>query len=90
VEVTLEPIASMAYKLARVAARLDDATLTLRGRKPWGLCAGVAIARAAGASVVLLGGGEIAIDPSRDRQPDGLIAAPGSLVDALRDVAANH
>ena len=69
-----------------MAAGLDDATLTLRGRKPWGLCAGVALARGAGATVVLLGGGDIVIDPSRDRQPDGLIAAPAALVDALQNL----
>jgi myo-inositol-1(or 4)-monophosphatase len=87
VELVLEPIASMAYKLARVAVALDDATLTLRGRKPWGLCAGVALARAAGASVGLLGGGEIAIDPRHDRQPDGILAAPDGLIAPLRGVA---
>jgi myo-inositol-1(or 4)-monophosphatase len=83
----VEPIASMAYKLARVAVALDDATLSLRGRKPWGLCAGVALARAGGAAVALLGGGEIAIDPRHDRQPDGMLAAPDRLVAPLLGVA---
>jgi fructose-1,6-bisphosphatase/inositol monophosphatase family enzyme len=88
VELAPQPIASMAYKLARVAVDLDDAAVTLRGRKPWGLCAGVALARAGGATVLLLGEGAIVIDPDRDRQPSGMIAAPdgmvGALVSALR------
>jgi myo-inositol-1(or 4)-monophosphatase len=83
IALTLEPVASMAYKLARVAVGLDDATLTLRGRKPWGLCAGVALASAAGAAVVLLGGGQIVIDPAHDRQPDGIVAAPQALAGPL-------
>ena len=87
-DVVLEPIASMAYKLARVAVALDDATLTLRGRKPWGLCAGVALARAGGAAVVLLGGGEITIDPRHDRQPSGLLAGPDGIVRTLAGLAA--
>ncbi|MEA2317261.1 MAG: monophosphatase [Solirubrobacteraceae bacterium] len=83
VGVALDPVASMAYKLARVAVGLDDATLTLRGRKPWGVCAGVAIACAAGATVELLGGGPIRIDPREDRQPDGFVAAAPVLAGAL-------
>jgi myo-inositol-1(or 4)-monophosphatase len=83
VEVALEPVASMAYKLARVAAGLDDATLSLRGRKPWGLCAGVALALAGGATVRLLDGGEILIDPVRDKQPSGLVAGTDGVARAL-------
>lgn len=42
------PVASIAYKPARVAAGVDDGTFTLVPRKEWCTCAGVALVLAAG------------------------------------------
>lgn len=51
-----QPMASMAYKLARVAAGREDAALSLKQRKPWGTCAGTALVLSAGGSVTSLEG----------------------------------
>lgn len=52
----VQPMASMAYKLARVAAAREDAVLSLKQRKPWGTCAGTALVIAAGGTVTTLDG----------------------------------
>jgi myo-inositol-1(or 4)-monophosphatase len=69
------PMASMAYKLARVAAGLDDAVVSMTPRKEWGTCAGVALVRAAGGCVSLLDGGEIVFNRAERKQPLGMVAA---------------
>jgi myo-inositol-1(or 4)-monophosphatase len=85
----LRPLASMAYKLARVAAGLDDGAVSFKGRKEWGTCAGVALVLAAGGRATLLDGQPIAFNRSEARQGHGLLAAgcPGlhqQLVHTLR------
>jgi len=47
----LRPMGSVAYKLARVAAGLADATWTLCPKHEWDIAAGVALVKAAGGSV---------------------------------------
>jgi myo-inositol-1(or 4)-monophosphatase len=69
------PMASMAYKLARVAAGLDDAVFSLTPRKEWGTCAGVALVRAAGGCASLLDGREIVFNRAERRQPLGMVVA---------------
>ena len=69
------PMASMAHKLARVAAGLDDAVFSMTPRKEWGTCAGVALVRAAGGCVSLLDGGEIVFNRAERKQPLGMAAA---------------
>ncbi|MGH9353479.1 MAG: 3'(2'),5'-bisphosphate nucleotidase CysQ [Terriglobia bacterium] len=44
----VQPMGSVAYKLARVAAGLDDATWTLTPKHEWDVAAGVALVEAAG------------------------------------------
>jgi 3'-phosphoadenosine 5'-phosphosulfate (PAPS) 3'-phosphatase len=68
------PMASMAYKLAWVAAGLDDAVFSVTPRKEWGTRAGVALVRAAGC-VSLLDGGEIVFNRAERKQPLGMAAA---------------
>lgn len=46
--ITLEPLGSVAYKLALVAIGQADATFTPKPRNEWDLCGGVAVVRAAG------------------------------------------
>src|SRR5512140_3557910 len=53
---TLATITSMSYKLARVAAGIDDGAFSGKRRKEWGSCAGVALVLAAGGKATLLDG----------------------------------
>jgi myo-inositol-1(or 4)-monophosphatase len=76
-------VASMAYKLARVAAGLDDATLSAVPRKEWGTCAGVALVLAAGGRATLLDGATIGYNRAELRQPIGMVAAGPALHDQL-------
>jgi myo-inositol-1(or 4)-monophosphatase len=55
----LKPMSSMAYKLARVSAGMADGVISLKNRKPWGTCAGVALVEAAGGCVTSLHGGPL-------------------------------
>lgn len=75
----IRPIASMAYKLARVAAGLDDGVFSASPRKEWGTCAGVALVLAAGGVATLRDGGAIRFNRRAPRQPLGLVAAGPSL-----------
>ncbi len=51
-EFEVVPMGSVAYKLARVAAGLDDATWTLVPKHEWDVAAGVALVTAAGGAAV--------------------------------------
>jgi myo-inositol-1(or 4)-monophosphatase len=73
--VPLIPVASMAHKLARVAAGLDDAALSAKPRKEWGTCAGVALVRAAGGVASLFDGRELSFNQLALRPTLGLLAA---------------
>jgi 3'-phosphoadenosine 5'-phosphosulfate (PAPS) 3'-phosphatase len=69
----------MAYKLWRVSAGFDDATLSAVPRKEWGTCAGVALVLAAGGRATLLDGTEIRYNRAELRQPLGMVAAGPAL-----------
>jgi myo-inositol-1(or 4)-monophosphatase len=84
------PMASMAYKLARVAAGLDDAVFSVTPRKEWGTCAGVALVRAAGGCASLLDGGEIVFNRAERRQPLGMAAAGPRLHRLLLERLGTH
>jgi myo-inositol-1(or 4)-monophosphatase len=77
------PIASMSYKLARVAGGMDDGTFSLKRRKEWGTCAGVALVTAAGGRATLLDGSEIRFNRRVLRQRSGMIAAGPALHQTL-------
>ena len=74
-DLCLTPVASMAYKLARVAAGLDDGAVSFKRRKEWGTCAGVALVLAAGGRATLLDGQPIAFNRSEPKQACGMLAA---------------
>jgi myo-inositol-1(or 4)-monophosphatase len=84
----LVPTASIAYKLARVAAGLDDGTFSHKGRCDWDVCAGAALVLAGGGIVTLLDGSEPRFDRADVRQPLGIVAAGPALHGALRDALA--
>ena len=54
ISLTIQPVGSVAYKLARVAAGLADATWTLIPKNEWDVAAGVALIEAAGGCVQFL------------------------------------
>jgi 3'-phosphoadenosine 5'-phosphosulfate (PAPS) 3'-phosphatase len=73
----------MAHKLARVAVGRDDAAISMKPRKEWGTCAGVALVHAAGGRATLLDGGEIRFNRPQARQPLGMVAATPALHELL-------
>jgi myo-inositol-1(or 4)-monophosphatase len=75
----LLPLASMAHKLARVAAGLDDAVVSTKARKEWGMCAGVALVRAAGGHITRLDGRPVAFNREAVRPTHGVVAANRTL-----------
>ena len=77
--IAVTPVASMAYKLARVAAGLDDGAISEKARGEWGSCAGVALARAAGGVVTYLDGKAPRFNRIPGERPLGLIAAGPTL-----------
>ncbi len=86
----IEPLSSMPYKLARVAAGLDDGVFSLTPGKEWGTCAGVALVLAAGGRASLLDGRKIGFNRFNLRQPLGMVAAGSQLhpllIERVRDL----
>ena len=76
------PTGSVAYKLARVAAGLADATFTLSPKNEWDIAAGVALVLAAGGYVQLLDGSELTCNRERPLV-SGLIACGTPLKEEL-------
>jgi myo-inositol-1(or 4)-monophosphatase len=78
----VQPMGSVAYKLARVAAGLADATWTLVPKNEWDVAAGVALIRAAGGEARTLEGA-----PPQFNRPEtllsGLVAASTTLLPAI-------
>jgi myo-inositol-1(or 4)-monophosphatase len=90
----IRPMASIAHKLARVAAGLDDGMFSALPRKQWDTCAGVALVLAGGGRASLLDGHAIDFNRPALRQPLGLLAAGPRLHpllrETLRDLAASE
>jgi myo-inositol-1(or 4)-monophosphatase len=86
------PLAGTAYKLARVAAGLDDGMFSLKARPEWTTCAGMALVKSAGGLVTAVNGEFIRCNRPDLRQPIGMVAAgPGvhaTLLRTLQSVAA--
>lgn len=77
--VFVEPMSSMAYKLARVASGKEDAVFSLKTRKPWGTCAGTALVLAAGGRVTSLDGEPLIFDCRGPHTFNGIVAANPNL-----------
>jgi myo-inositol-1(or 4)-monophosphatase len=79
---TIQPMGSVAYKLARVACGLADATWTLVPKNEWDVAGGVALVVAAGGWATTLDGG-----PPRFNRPNpalrGLVASGPGLLNTL-------
>lgn len=77
------PMASGTYKLARVAAGLDDGTLSVVSRDEWCACAGIALVLAAGGRATLSDGCGIRFTRQPRWQPMEIVAAGPKLHPAL-------
>jgi fructose-1,6-bisphosphatase/inositol monophosphatase family enzyme len=75
----VQPMASMAYRLARVAAGKEDAVFSLKTRKPWGTCAGTALVLAAGGRVTSLDAEPLVFDCCGPHTFNGIVAANRNL-----------
>ncbi len=83
----LEPVGSIAYRLALVAAGEGDGTLTFRSLREWDVCAGVLIVEEAG-GVVVDGGGRRLVFNQEDPQYRGIVASNGILAQRLQGMLA--
>ncbi len=73
--IDVEPMGSVAYKMARVAAGLDWATWTPVPKNEWDVAGGAALLKAAGGTTVGLDGRELTFNRA-DPLFDGIIAVP--------------
>lgn len=83
----LEPVGSIAYRLAMVASGEGDGTLTFRSLKEWDVCAGVLIVEEAG-GVVVDGGGRGLIFNQEAPLYRGVVAANVVLTQSLQGMLA--
>ena len=83
------PLGSVAYKLARVAAGLNDATFSLAPKSEWDIAAGVMLVQAAGGKVTDLKGNAFTFN-NENILVDGEIAAPSGLFDNLYEFIQNR
>lgn len=83
----IEPIGSIAYKLARVAAGQADMVFSFTPKSEWDLCGAAAILSAAGGVISLPDGGPIRFNRANTQFP-GVAATNGLLHPALLDLIA--
>src|SRR3989304_4640647 len=83
----LEPIGSIAYRLAMVAAGEGDGTLTFRSLHEWDVCAGALIVEEAG-GVVVNGGGRGLVFNQEDTRYRGIVASNEILTPNLQGMLA--
>lgn len=83
------PMGSAAYKLARVAAGLADATWTLTPKHEWDVAAGVALMLAGGGYIQSTGSGPLAFNALSPLLPGLLACAPGLSDEILALVGAS-
>jgi myo-inositol-1(or 4)-monophosphatase len=84
----IQPMGSVAYKLARVAAGLADITFTLTPKNEWDIAGGAALIASAGGFVQTLTG-PLGCN-RKDPLIDGLIASGSLLKDELLNFLAPH
>jgi myo-inositol-1(or 4)-monophosphatase len=73
----VRPMGSVAYKLARVAAGLEDATWTLNPKNEWDVAAGVALVEAAGGHVQFLPDASLTFNNKTTLLPGLFACGPG-------------
>jgi len=87
--VTVRPMGSVAYKLARVAAGLADITFTLTPKHEWDVAAGAALVLSAGGYVGTLDNAPLRCN-NKSPLLSGLIACGPFLRDQLLTLVAEH
>jgi myo-inositol-1(or 4)-monophosphatase len=85
----IRPMGSVAYKLARVAAGLEDATWTLESKNDWDVAAGVALVEAAGGYVQFLPNSRPAFNKKATRFP-GVFACGPLLRDQITSLLGQY
>ena len=83
----IEPVGSIAYRLAQVAGGKGDGTLTFRSIREWDVCAGVLMVEAAGGSVVD-GNGKVLVFNQPEARHRGVVAANPILAKGLQGLWA--
>ena len=83
----VEPVGSIAYRLAQVAGGKGDATLTFRSIREWDICAGVLMVEEAGGSVVD-GNGKILMFNQPEARHRGVVAGNPVLAQGLQTLWA--
>ena len=83
----LEPVGSIAYRLAKVASGIGDGTLTFRSVHEWDVCAGVMIVQEAG-GVVLDGAGKGLLFNRPEAVHRGIVASNDILAQTLQGMLA--
>jgi myo-inositol-1(or 4)-monophosphatase len=84
----LEPVGSIAFRLAMVGAGNGDATLTFRSINEWDICGGVLIVLEAGGSVLDGSGNELVFN-RESTVHRGVVAANPALAPALQGMVAD-
>jgi myo-inositol-1(or 4)-monophosphatase len=85
----IRPLGSVAYKLARVAAGLADATFTLTPKHEWDIAAGAALVASAGGFVSTLQNSAVRCN-NKSPLLSGLLACGPSLRDQLLALVNEH
>lgn len=78
-----KPIGSVAYKLLRVAAGMDDLTFSVQPKSEWDICAGVGLIHASGKVYQRLDGQPVRFNQASTRIRSYTIAGPSNLVEEL-------
>ena len=83
----IEPVGSIAYRLAQVAGGKGDGTLTFRSIREWDICAGVLMVEEAGGSAVD-GTGKVLMFNQPEARHRGVVAANPVLAKGLQGLWA--
>lgn len=82
---TARPVGSVAYKLLRVAAGLEDLTFSVQPKSEWDICAGVGLLGSTGKVYWRLDGQVVRFNQRDTRLRSGAVAGPAHLAsEALR------
>lgn len=77
------PIGSVAYKLLRVAAGVEDLTFSVQPKSEWDICGGVGLLQAVGKNYERLDQQKLTFNQKSTRIPSGAVAGPKKLVDLV-------
>jgi myo-inositol-1(or 4)-monophosphatase len=83
---TAEPLGSTAYRMAKIAEGVADATLSAGSKSEWDVCAADVIVREAGGAVTDIGGAPYRYN-LRDTRRRGVIASNGGVHHAVLSIA---